>query len=91
MMMWNIFYPIQSTLVTAYDLPFYIINFGTSTIQNITAIPGIFLSNYIFDFKGIGPGLVCGTLLTLTGLWVRIFADVSFTYFVIGQILGGLA
>jgi len=91
LMMWNLLYPLQTTLKNAYNLPLELINFGTTNIQNVTYIPGTILTNYLFDEIGIKCGLLVGSILTLGGLWIRVFADRSFYYILAGHTLGGIA
>src|SRR4051812_30530818 len=78
--MWNLLYPLQTTLTRAYQLSFTMINYGTSVVQNFTYIPGTFMANYFFDTLGIRSGVICASLLTLAGYWVRSFGNLSFYY-----------
>ncbi len=91
LMMWNMLYPLQTTLKNSYNLPLEIINFGTSIIQNVTYLPGTILTNYLFDEIGIRCGVIIGSIITLVGLWIRIFADKSFYYILASHTLGGIA
>ena len=91
-MMWSVVYPMQSTNSSIYSLSLTWVVFGTSTIQNVTYIPGTFLANYFYDQIGIRAGTFVGGVLTLAGLWVRSFCGSAsgFWYIMAGHTLGGL-
>ena len=91
-MMWSVVYPLQSTNSDIYDLNLAWIVFGTSSIQNITYLPGTFLANYFYDQIGIRAGTFVGGVLTLAGLWVRSLCGTAdgFWYIMAGHTLGGI-
>lgn len=88
--MWDALYPLQSKLQDSYNVSFAIVNFCTVVIQNVSYIPGTFLSSYIFDEIGIKTGVVIGGIFTLLGLWIRCLSRISFYYIFLGHIIAGI-
>ncbi|CAI2366185.1 unnamed protein product [Moneuplotes crassus] len=50
-------------------------------------IPLMFPANYLIEHKGISIPIILATILLIAGAWIRMFANYSFYFILVGQIL----
>lgn len=86
---WISLQPVADTVANAYSIDPALVNTISLVYMGVYLFMN-FPSNYILDTYGCRVGVLIGTLLTFTGMWVKCLVNKSFAVCIVGQMISAM-